>query len=712
MCTLKNHQKYANFVDLLCEKAASVPNKIALRYFKDSETEIAHLTYQELDHKAKALAALLQEKNLTQQNVLLLFPPGLDFIVAFLGCMYAGSIPVTAYPPELNRIEHTLKRLQAILDDAKINQVLTSEKIFGMAQALMQQVPKNPLKNLGWTTTESINLAQKDQWKEPEINRESLAFLQYTSGSTGHPKGVMITQGNLLTNVEMISRGMDLKPDQEGTKIVSWLPLYHDMGLVCHLLYSLYLGAEFLFMSPLSFLKNPFNWLDLVSKHRAKVSVVPNFAYELCIRKITKEQRAKLDLSCFTLAGNSSEPVSAQTIKRFARFFKDSGFEKTHISPAYGLAEATVYVTSSRNKHHFYTVNQDQLEQNKVVPAAKNDQNKVTLVSSGRPELDGKICIVNPQTLKKCAADEVGEIWLSGSHIAKGYWNNPEATQKSFQAYTADTQEGPFFRTQDLGFLHKEDLFITGRLKDRIIIRGRNLYPHDIENQMLTIREEYPELRPGCSAAFSVEIQGEESLVLFQEIEREKNPNFDENKTIEALREIVIQNFNVNPYTIVLLQPGEIPKTSSGKVMRFACRKAFLSRFKKSDTGVRHKELLLKLKEGQAPEESLSTTASVAKMETPQSKPEEALEEKTEQKRDAQSVENLIREWIHKENKIPREEITATKSFASYGIDSVQALELSLHLEKETQISIPETALWDYQNIEELSKFLSKTKKN
>jgi len=564
---------FSNLVDILRYRALHQPGKLAFTFLLDGETEAGSLTYQELDRKTRAIAAQLQSLGSTgitpsyQTKALLLYPAGLEYIAAFFGCLYAGVVAIPAYPPRANR---SLSRLQAIVADAEATVALTTTSTLANVERQLAEAPE--LKALHWVTTDNIASDLAQEWQAPEVSSDTLAFFQYTSGSTGFPKGVMVSHGNLLHNSADLDYGWQHTSD---SVIVTWLPIFHDMGLIYGVLQPLYKGIPCYLMAPESFMQKPIRWLQVISRYQATHSGAPNFAYDLCVRRTTPEQRKSLDLSSWCMALNGAESVRKETLERFAEAFKPSGFSLGAFCPGYGLAEATLKVTAVRKTDMpvFLTVQADALEQNRVVEAAKHQQKVQTLVGCGRPALDTKVVIVHPESLTQCAPDEVGEIWVSGSSITQGYWNRPEDTANTFWAFLEDTGEGPFFRTGDLGFLKDGELFVTGRLKDVIIIRGRNHYPQDIE---LTVEQSHPALRPSCGAAFAVAIAGLEQLAIAQEVERSYLRKLDFDEVVEAIRRAVAAQHELEVYAVLLLKTGSIPKTSSGKIQRRACKAEFL----------------------------------------------------------------------------------------------------------------------------------------
>lgn len=558
----------STLLDLLHQRATENPDQEAYTFLQDDVTVSGSLSYQYLLQQSQAIAAQLQQLGSPGQRVLLLYPPGLDFISGFCGCLAAGMIAVPAYPPRPNQ---SLNRLQSILRDAEATFALTTRALWPK-KAHWQDQDSN-FAQLKWLDTSSIpNIYQKD-WQPPKINQDTLALLQYTSGSTGNPKGVMVSHDNLLVNCRDLAQGWN--QDRE-SKIVSWLPTFHDLGLVYGILTPLLVGCACYLMSPISFLLKPLNWLKIISRYQATHSAAPNFGYDLCVRKFKPEQGKELDLKNWKMALNGAQPVRAETIERFSQTFAPYGFKRQAFSPGYGLAEATLKVAAVRQPDApmFLEIESAALSENRAVIAENRYLKSQTLVGCGDSEIDTKIQIINPKSLTPCKPMEIGEIWVSGTTVAQGYWNNPEATAETFQAYLRDTGEGPFIRTGDLGFLYKGQLFVTGRLKDLIIIEGRNHYPQDIE---LTVENNHPALRSGCSAAFSVLVKGEERLVVVQEVERSYGCNLELATVKQKIREAVAVEHDLRLYQIALIRHGTISKTSSGKIQRQKCRQQFLN---------------------------------------------------------------------------------------------------------------------------------------
>ncbi|WP_036485290.1 fatty acyl-AMP ligase [Myxosarcina sp. GI1] len=582
MSGLKNTIKAANLVDILHYRASDRPNKPIYTLLVDGETEAISLTYGELERKAIAIAAYLQSFCRPQERVLLLYPPGLDYIEAFFGCLYAGVIAIPAYPPRPNR---SASRLQSIIQDAEVTVALTTHSILTNLERKLDSSPS--LKSLRWLASDRFN--EDYQWQEPELSADTIAFLQYTSGSTAEPKGVKIAYGNLLHNLEAIYRSFRHSAESRG---VIWLPPYHDMGLIGGILQPLYGDFPVTLMSPLMFLQNPMRWLEAISRYRATTSGGPNFAYDLCVRKFKPEQATGLDLSSWQIAFNGAEPINYETIAKFSQTFAPYGFQSSAFYPCYGMAEATLIISGGSTTEGVTTktVTGKALEQNQVIIAHPDSENARVIVSCGQSLPDQKIAIVNPETHIACQPGEVGEIWVAGKSVAEGYWNQPVQTERTFNAYLQDLQQGGFLRTGDLGFMENGELFVTGRHKDLIIIKGRNHYPQDIER---TVEESNSSIRPSCAASFSVNIEGEEKLIILAEVDRyywssnranakangkpEADKHIDARELIQSIRREVSKNHDLQVHRTLLLKPGSIPKTSSGKIQRHICRKGFLA---------------------------------------------------------------------------------------------------------------------------------------
>ena len=554
-----------DLVGLLRLRAKDLGRQRAFTFLVDGESQRIHSTYAQLDARARAIAAYLQAQGLEGERALLLYPSGLEYLAAFFGCLYAGVVAVPAYPPRRNR---NLHRIQSIAGDAQPRIALTTDDVFSRVEPLLTDMPD--LAAMPWKCTRDVESAEAAAWREPEITPETLAFLQYTSGSTGTPKGVMLSHGNLLHNTAIISAAFRPSYASSG---VTWLPLYHDMGLIGGIIQPIYFSRPMTVMTPTHFLQKPLRWLKTISDTGALISGGPNFAYELCAERVTEEEKEHLDLSQWELAFNGAEPVRAETIDRFAKAFACCGFRREAFYPCYGLAEATLMVAGGDKKYAppIRSFDSNQLQEGKAKEAEPGSVGSMQLVSSGRSLLEQEIVIADPESNEECHEGQVGEIWVSGPSVAQGYWMRPDTTVETFAAKLADGR-GPFLRTGDLGCIHNGELFINGRLKDLIIVRGVNHYPQDIE---LTAEQAHEDIRPAAGAAFSIGDTGQESLVVVQEIVRRRDVDHEE--VCQKIRQAIALNHELSPHAVVLIKPNSIPKTSSGKIQRHACRDAYLA---------------------------------------------------------------------------------------------------------------------------------------
>lgn len=570
------------WVDLLRSRALSSPNRRAYTFLIDGDEREVHSTYRQLDQRARAIASRLQSLGAEGERVVLLYPAGLEYIAAFLGCLYAGAVAVPLYPPRPNR---GLQRIEAVLADAQAMFLMTDASVQLRLERLSGS--RAPLAALQWLVTDEIDETHADLWVPPAVDGDTLAFLQYTSGSTAQPKGVMVCHRHLLDNTRTIQQAFE---QTEDSVLVGWLPLFHDMGLIGVVLQALFLGAPCILMAPEAFLMKPVRWLRAISRYRAHTSGGPNFAYDYCARKITPDQRAELDLSHWQVAFNGAEPVRAATLESFADAFEPCGFRREAFYPCYGLAEATLFVSggSRAAAPNCTTFDAQALAEGRALAAAPASNDTRTLVGCGRAWNDQEAVVVDPQSLRRCAPGRIGEIWVSGPSVALGYWNRPEETMAVFCARLPDEDLGPFLRTGDLGFSLDHDLYITGRFKDLLIIGGRNHHPEDIEQ---TVEHCDPAVRPGCCSAFSVEYDGVERLVVAAEVDRRYRPRVDANRNGSAaqgaqplepetvarnIRWAVAQHHDLRVQDVLLLRHASIPKTSSGKIQRYACRDQYL----------------------------------------------------------------------------------------------------------------------------------------
>ena len=562
-----------DIVALLRSRAVQKAEATVYTFLADGEIDRpSYLTFAGLDRRARAIAARLQAMAAPGQRALLLYPPGLEYIEVFFGCLYGGIIAVPAYPPS----HQHLARLRAVIADAAPSLIMTTGELaakFGDGFTGRAINTASDSASYQWLATDTLALEEAERWQPPALAPDDLAFLQYTSGSTGDPKGVMVSHGNLLANQAAIKRHFG---HTEASTVVGWLPLYHDMGLIGNILQPLYLGSSAVLMPPLAFLAKPARWLKAISVYQAATSGGPNFAYNLCVRKISTEQKRDLNLSAWTLAFNGAEPVRAATMERFAQAFADSGFRRKSFFPCYGLAEATLFVAGTS----LQATGSALFHKNGVEPKAKFS-GKARPVSCGFAAADHDIRIVDTETEKPCGEGETGEVWVSGPSVAQGYWNRPEESENTFYACLRASLDHhglglqplvPFLRTGDLGFIINGQLHITGRSKDLIIVRGRNYYPQDIE-QSLTERLE--SLRADCCAAFGVTREGEEGPVVVAEVTRDARRRKAFEPIIAAMHRLLAEEWELAAIDLVLVPPGAVPKTSSGKLRRNACKQAY-----------------------------------------------------------------------------------------------------------------------------------------
>ncbi|MBU9764047.1 fatty acyl-AMP ligase [Mycobacterium sp. TNTM28] len=557
----------ATLVDLLRRRADAYQDKVAFSFSYNGDDEHrTQLTYRELDLRARAIASALQQQGAAGERALVLCRPGLDSIVGFFGCMYAGVIAVPVH-------ERLAPRLSAVVPDAHAR--------FALATAETQDKIKSAIDELGegrdlrWIRTDEIDgTGAAHSWVAPEVDRDAIAMVQYTSGSTTAPKGVALTHRNLLHNMESIRQVWH--GDDTATSVF-WLPSHHDMGLIGAILSMLYVGCTTHLMSPAAFVKRPLRWLEAISRHRATFTCAPNFAYDLCVENSTPEQRAALDLSSLTTAMNGAEPVQATTLQAFAEAFAPAGFRPEVFCPVYGLAEATLLVSGGSDSARPVVLHTNRLglQDDRVVDVAPEHPSAIALVSCGRPQGGQEVAIVDPVTHRRCGADEVGEIWIAGPSVGWGYWARPDETTETFAAVLPDGSAGAFLRTGDLGFLRSGELFVTGRCKDLVVIRGGNYYPNDIER---TAQACHPALASGRGAVFAITpgLGAVEQLVVVQELARDRDPAADLPAVAGTIRAAVAERYGIQPNSVLLVEHLSIPTTSSGKIQRGRCRQQFL----------------------------------------------------------------------------------------------------------------------------------------
>ncbi|MFK0050275.1 amino acid adenylation domain-containing protein [Streptomyces sp. NPDC090741] len=549
-----------NWRDVLSGTAQERPHATAFRFHSEELGEPELLDWAGLDARARAVAAHLADLGLAGRSAVLLFPAGLDYVAAFFGCLYAGVVAVPAYPPSRNA--RSTERLAAIVRDSGAEVALTTAVIRDrLAPRLASADGVPPLRLVA---TDAMSAEDAPAWRAPRIGEDATAFLQYTSGSTSTPRGVVLSHGNLLHNTAMIARVFGLDTGMRG---VSWLPMYHDMGLIGSVMGTVRAGGTMSLMAPSTFARDPLRWLGVVAEERATVTGGPNFAYDLAVERTTEEQRAALDLSSWQVAYNGAEPVRPASLHRFAEAFAVSGFRPEAFLPCYGLAEGSLLVTGGPAGTGFRTCEP---------PAGSGVAGE--LVASGVLPPEQRLEIVDPETRLPVAAGEVGEVWVAGPSVARGYFNRTDAVADTFGALVEGGDGTGFLRTGDLGFLSGDgdarELYVTGRRKDLIIVRGRNHYPQDIE---LTAERCSPALRGNGGAAFSVTgADGGEQLVVVQELIH-GHGLADPAELARTVQARVAEQHEVRPHAVVLIRTASLPRTSSGKVARHACRAAYLA---------------------------------------------------------------------------------------------------------------------------------------
>ncbi|TXH18570.1 MAG: SDR family NAD(P)-dependent oxidoreductase [Mycobacterium sp.] len=660
-------------LDVARHRAQLHPDKLAFdycRFLPDGERH-SQLTYLELDVKARAIAATLQREGVAGERVVVLCPSGVDFVAAFFGCIYAGAAAIPVHPPVRNRV---IGRVASILEDVDAGFVLATAASQSELKSAVDGLTDG--NSLRWCAVDEVSDDTAAQWVAPDIDPSTIALLQYTSGSTNTPKGVMVTHANLLHNLETIAQACG---DDSG---VFWLPLHHDMGLIGGVLETLYLGGSSYFMPPEAFIERPMRWLEAMSRHRATTTTAPNFAYELCIEHSTPEERAALDLSNWRSALCGAEPVRAATMDRFAEAFACAGFRPEAFHPVYGLAEATLLVAGGSESAVPVVRHVDgvAMREHSVIDVEPEHPAATPFVGCGRTHNGQEIVITDPAAREPCPAGQVGEIWLAGGGVAAGYWGRPEETEQTFQAFLVDGR-GPFLRTGDLGFQLDGELFVTGRLKDLIIIRGRNYYPEDIEAH---VQDSHPGLLRGRGACFSVtpDTGSDERLVVVQEVDRGLIGEDDVSAVIAAIRTSVTEHHHIRPDAVVLVDLLGIPTTSSGKIRRNKCRDAFLD------------DELQVFAQWRAPTSEAQPANASAGDPGPGG-------------RRAEEISEWFVAQLSRELDLVPTEIDVSEPFAHYGLDSIHAIRLTSALAAWLGRELSPTLAYEYPTIELASRHLA-----
>lgn len=714
-------EAYQTFDQLLFMRAQVLGEQPLYTFLKENVE--ATYSYAELDRRAREIGGWLQARGAAGKPVLLVYPQGLDYIAAFFGCLYAGAIAVPALPPRRNR---RAVRICGIVQDCGLSFALTTSELLAQMQQVIADEPS--LANLPWQATDQIEPHWFSQWHEPATDGESVAFLQYTSGSTGTPKGVVVSHGNLMHNQQLICKSFR---QNKSIVMAGWLPLYHDMGLIGNTLHPLYLGGRFVFMSPTDFLQSPVSWLRMISQHRATIAGGPNFAYQLCVEAISPDACSDIDLSSWQVAYNGAEPVRAQTMREFTARFKPFGFAPESFCPCYGMAETTLLVTGAIPGEEVIVRSFDSagLEAHKVIPVDADISNSpaseqeaaespkaAELVACGTPDPTLEVRIVDPETHVECAPGNVGEIWVSGGSVAHGYWGQQEVTDATFHAKIRTNSDGEnpvgqmsYLRTGDLGFIHESQLYVTGRLKDVIIVRGANHYPQDIE---LTVETSHECLARGGGAAFALESAGNESVVVIQELQRSQMRTFDEQQVFAAILSAVAEEHQIPLSAIVLVRPGSNPKTTSGKIQRREARRMYLEgEFKvvaswqrgvdesaASESEAVSNDVCEMVDKRAAAEADVGTTADASLT--------------VEQRSSIQELSDWIQGRLCARLKLRPEELDPRQPFARYGLDSLSAVRLTGELAQHLGRPVPPTLAYDHPTVDALAYFLATGRSN
>jgi len=567
----------SSITSALREKATASPDQLVLRYLNKGNVLSDHheWTFSELYEKSLSVAAQLERSGLKGKPVILLFPPGLDFAAAFYGAILANCLAIPVPMPN-PRSRNPLRQLLLTAKAAKATAILTDTPTVEMARAFAAQLPPQ----LQWLAIDTETTGVQDTFGD--ASGDHIAYLQFTSGSTGNPKGVMISHDNILANLRVQA---EISLTDENIRAVVWAPHYHDLCLVGHILGPVFHGFESTIMSPMDFLVRPIRWLHAISHFKLTHSASPNFGYQIASQRITAEQCTEhnIDLSSWIVAGNGGEPVSAQTLRSFTEAFSPFGFRATSLLPTLGMAESVLFVSAKKDPNQAPNVLSllgDALGNDRIEHAPEDTDARVhEIVSCGRVSSEHRMIVVHPETLQPCAAGQVGELWLQGPSVAKGYYGLPEASTETFGA-TLLGQPGTFLRTGDLGFLHDDEVYLTGRFKDLIIVGGKNHYPNDLEK---TTIHATPAIRPGSCAAFSALSGTEETVVLIAELrgkiaaQAEAKGVLDElyQGVVRTIRGAVAKGHGIQLQHLVLVKERSLQKTSSGKVMRRLYRKLF-----------------------------------------------------------------------------------------------------------------------------------------
>lgn len=668
---------WKSLVELLQLRARETPDSMAYTFLKDGLEEDLVYTYEELDRHAKAIAATLGD--VKGARALLIYPPGAEFVAGFLGTLYAGAIPIPAPPPDIARLKRTLPRLRSIILDADASLMVTTSGIADSLLGGMDDTIEFP--QMRWLSTDLVDIAKADEWAgAPDIHEDDIAYLQYTSGSTSTPKGVMITHKNIKANSAVIYQGFGY--DSNSVE-VTWMPYFHDYGLVDGLIQPLYVGIPCYILSPLTFLRRPERWLEVISRVRGTHTQAPNFAYEQCIRRIDDKLLETLDLSCMITASSGGEPIRSETVRGFRDKFAVCGLKPEAVCPAYGLAETTLLVSAKTRTGPpvFCSVDDEAFKSDKVIEVDPDDMEtrSRSVVSCGIILDTVDVAIVDGENETTLPDGMIGEVWVGGDSIGAGYWQHPEESERTFRARLADDpKRGPFLRTGDLGFVLRNNLYITGRQKDLIIIAGVNHYPQDIE---WTVQEAVDAVRTDHCVAFSVDVDGEERLVVVAEAAKNLK---DWEPVLSTIRREISENHEVELYALHMIRRGTILKTSSGKLRRGGCRTKFLK-------------------------DKFDTRFTWRKKTTIPAKPDitAAKSESHTLKLRGRFIQEYLTGLISANLGLPENSIDINRPLAEYGLTSRAAVAIVGQIESWLNINeLSSTLLWEYPTIASLSLYL------
>lgn len=674
--------RHCNFMDIVREHSETVPHVDVCQFLTNTTSmKGPSLSYADLDLRAKKIATVLQQRLQQGDRVLVLHKPGLDYIVSLFACFYSGMVVVPVFSPSFGNLKNSSARLMGIINDCTAAAILCSQENLEAIEALVSNQAQSA--SIYCIASDAVDAVDESLWRVPNVRTDDVSLLQYTSGSTSTPKGVMVTQNNLINNISTICKAYRM---YDPGHLVIWLPPYHDMGLIGGILAPIFTQYPLTLMSPLSFIKDPLGWLRIITDRRATISGGPNFAYALCEKALVFNPEIELDLSTWSIAFCGAEPVKSQTVDGFTKAFAAFGLKRSSFSVCYGLAESTLMVStsllSSKDSPVITSFDHDTLVDNhKVQETLLDDQHSKRLVSCGPVIAGHEIAVVDGETYARMPADTVGEIWVSGRSVAKGYWGKAELTQQTFFAKLADENEQKhWLRTGDYGFVHDGEIYITGRIKDMIIVRGQNYYPQDIESLTESLHDA---LSFGSAVAFSVEGRGdgEDSVVLIQEV-RSVNDH-DELATIAGnIRQAVSQQLALHLAQVVLVPPKTIPKTTSGKVQRSLTKERYVNK---------QMDILL-----------LSETNGSGQIQCIK-----AIDVKKFLINDiVKLVRSSINEYLEERFGSNRQSGYA-RSLIDFGLDSIHIIELKNHLENVFDITLDASTIYENSDLAYLCDYIA-----